>query len=349
MRAKVDVKLLMYIAGCACISFANWERDLQQNLNSVYRRPQIHRDELLRHSPVPKLVHLHYSSYDQHQAGAAYGNIDFTSLRGTGARPWEIDRPVTNSTGSPTDDEKILRNCTVLRAQLGIQAVRGYLYLVEQRVRDPSRVISTQSSGAFAQILSAGSPSDKVGKLSQFLHENMNFQSSTIIFVEQRVVTIMLCHLLRVTAATSRFSIASFVGTAGHSQHRSDASNVVSNVDQTNTLQDFRSGRSHVLICTSVAEEGLDIPSCNIVIRFDLPQNLKGYIQSRGRARMQASQFVMLIDDHESSSKMQMLQSVEQEMLRLMAIERSDYEDLYRLEHDASAEEGLYYSVASTG
>jgi endoribonuclease Dicer len=39
----------------------------------------------------------------------------------------------------------------------------------------------------------------------------------------------------------------------------------------------------------SVAEEGLDIPSCNVVIRFDLCETLIEYIQSCGRARQRES------------------------------------------------------------
>jgi ERCC4-related helicase len=46
----------------------------------------------------------------------------------------------------------------------------------------------------------------------------------------------------------------------------------------------------------SIGEEGLDTPSCNVVIRYDEITTVTGLIQSRGRARAIASKFV-LIDD----------------------------------------------------
>jgi endoribonuclease Dicer len=49
------------------------------------------------------------------------------------------------------------------------------------------------------------------------------------------------------------------------------------------------------VFATSVAEEGLDIPECNLVIRFDLYKTLIQYMQSRGRARMKDSVFVHMV------------------------------------------------------
>ena len=43
-----------------------------------------------------------------------------------------------------------------------------------------------------------------------------------------------------------------------------------------------------------MAEEGLDIPDCNLVVRFNLFETLIQYVQSRGRAR-QADSTVSLL------------------------------------------------------
>lgn len=49
-------------------------------------------------------------------------------------------------------------------------------------------------------------------------------------------------------------------------------------------------------MATSVAEEGLDIRQCNVVIRFDLAKTVLAYIQSRGRARKPGSDYILMIE-----------------------------------------------------
>lgn len=52
-----------------------------------------------------------------------------------------------------------------------------------------------------------------------------------------------------------------------------------------------------LLVATSVAEEGLDIRQCNVVIRFDLAKTVLAYIQSRGRARKPAgSDYILMAE-----------------------------------------------------
>ena len=52
----------------------------------------------------------------------------------------------------------------------------------------------------------------------------------------------------------------------------------------------------NLLVATSVGEEGLDIQTCCLVIRFDLPGTVASFIQSRGRARMPRSEYAFLVD-----------------------------------------------------
>ncbi|KAI6036993.1 hypothetical protein BKA83DRAFT_4170530 [Pisolithus microcarpus] len=51
---------------------------------------------------------------------------------------------------------------------------------------------------------------------------------------------------------------------------------------QQDTVKMFRDGELNLLIATSVAEEGLDFPACDLVIRFDPLHHMVGYVQSRG-------------------------------------------------------------------
>lgn len=60
----------------------------------------------------------------------------------------------------------------------------------------------------------------------------------------------------------------------------------------------FRNGELNCLFATSVAEEGLDIPECNLVIRFDLYKSMIQFIQSKGRARQRNSNFVHMVEQN---------------------------------------------------
>lgn len=52
----------------------------------------------------------------------------------------------------------------------------------------------------------------------------------------------------------------------------------------------------NLLVATKVGEEGLDIQTCCLVIRFDPPETVSSFIQSRGRARMPQSEYAFLVD-----------------------------------------------------
>lgn len=61
--------------------------------------------------------------------------------------------------------------------------------------------------------------------------------------------------------------------------------------EQKDTISSFRQGHLNLLISTSVAEEGLDIPECNLVVRYGLLTNEIAQIQASGRARARNSQY----------------------------------------------------------
>ena len=52
---------------------------------------------------------------------------------------------------------------------------------------------------------------------------------------------------------------------------------------QDDVLQYFRDGKHKVIIATTVAEEGLDIQKCNLVVRYEHVTNEIAYVQARGK------------------------------------------------------------------
>jgi ERCC4-related helicase len=59
--------------------------------------------------------------------------------------------------------------------------------------------------------------------------------------------------------------------------------------EQRATIDEFRCNSKNLLVSTSVLEEGLDIPECNMVIRFQMMTNEIAEVQAQGRARAENS------------------------------------------------------------
>lgn len=114
-----------------------------------------------------------------------------------------------------------------------------------------------------------------------------------IVFVQQRVMTHILAHVIAADA-----DLAGRVRSACLYASSSPAtpSLSVSRAQAAQRLADFSSGATNLLIATSAAEEGVDVPAANCVIRFDPMQHAVSFVQGRGRARQAGSSFVVLAE-----------------------------------------------------
>ncbi|CAG5131519.1 unnamed protein product [Candidula unifasciata] len=70
----------------------------------------------------------------------------------------------------------------------------------------------------------------------------------------------------------------------------------------------------HILVATSIMEEGIDIQALQLVVCMNPPNSLRALVQMRGRARRQGSHFVVLCSSQEDVDKLNSLQKQEQNM-----------------------------------
>ncbi|XP_026530147.1 interferon-induced helicase C domain-containing protein 1-like [Notechis scutatus] len=96
--------------------------------------------------------------------------------------------------------------------------------------------------------------------------------------------------------------------------HNSEFQHMTQN-EQKDIIQKFRTGKINLLIATTVAEEGLDISQCNIVIRYGLVTNEIAMIQARGRARAEESIYVLVASDGSGAAERENVNMFREKMM----------------------------------
>ncbi|KAF6147407.1 hypothetical protein GIB67_016764 [Kingdonia uniflora] len=109
------------------------------------------------------------------------------------------------------------------------------------------------------------------------------------------------------------------------------------------TVKKFLTGELNLLVSTRIGE-GLDIPTCSLVIRFSLPETVASFIQSGGRARMPKSEYAFLVDRTNENEELDMIASFRSDECRMnekitRRTSRETFEDLNE----------EIYKVGSTG
>ncbi|CAJ1051929.1 probable ATP-dependent RNA helicase DHX58 [Xyrichtys novacula] len=143
----------------------------------------------------------------------------------------------------------------------------------------------------------AGNPvyeNPRMSKLEEVLLEHFgpSLQSKGIIFTKTRQSTRCLHDWVHTNTALQEAGIkaANLTGAGNSINHMTSS-------EQENTIRSFRQGKLNLLISTTVAEEGLDIPECNLVVRYGLLTNEIAQIQATGRARARDSQYSVVTEE----------------------------------------------------
>jgi len=90
--------------------------------------------------------------------------------------------------------------------------------------------------------------------------------------------------------------------TVGHTESMTVKETENEERKQEEVMKRFRSRDCNILVATSVLEDGIDLPACHLVIRFDLPQSYKAYVHSKARARARNSHFILMVEHEKVSS-----------------------------------------------
>ncbi|XP_020094858.1 endoribonuclease Dicer homolog 3b-like isoform X2 [Ananas comosus] len=130
-------------------------------------------------------------------------------------------------------------------------------------------------------------------KLDALVHTFRSFGSSEevlcLIFVERIITAKVIERFMKKDNNLSHFSISYLTG-------GSSSKDCLTPKVQRSTLELFRAGKVNLLFTTDVAEEGIHVPNCSWVIRFDVPKTLCSFVQSRGRARRSNSYYVLMLE-----------------------------------------------------
>ena len=122
-------------------------------------------------------------------------------------------------------------------------------------------------------------PNPLLLEVEQLLHEHFKSKphSRAIFFVRLKAHTTYITEWV--------YSSSKLKNILNPSQIIGSTPNGFTKEEQIRVIEKFRSGELNLLASTSVLEEGLDVPDCNLVIRFQPLSNEIATVQALGRAR----------------------------------------------------------------
>uniref|UniRef100_A0A6I8RVZ4 RNA helicase n=1 Tax=Xenopus tropicalis TaxID=8364 RepID=A0A6I8RVZ4_XENTR len=156
-----------------------------------------------------------------------------------------------------------------------------------------------------------------------------NGQARGIIFTKTRQSAVALNQWISDNEKFTEVGIrSSYLIGAGHN---SDFKPMTQN-EQKQIIHKFSTGELNLLVATSVAEEGLDIKECNVVIRYGLVTNEIAMVQARGRARADDSSYVLVAPSSSGAIERDSVNVYKEEMMhkaiaKVQKMDRATYID----------------------
>ncbi|XP_068185345.1 interferon-induced helicase C domain-containing protein 1 isoform X2 [Antennarius striatus] len=134
---------------------------------------------------------------------------------------------------------------------------------------------------------------DSLSKLrTAILHEFSTRETARgIVFTKTRLSAIALSQWIQENSKFSDIGVKPSYITGGGDQ---SVVKPMTAAEQKDVLNKFSKGEVNLLVATSVAEEGLDIPACNFVIQYGRVTNEISMIQAEGRGRAEDSSYTII-------------------------------------------------------
>ncbi|XP_059458543.1 endoribonuclease Dicer homolog 3 [Corylus avellana] len=231
---------------------------------------------------------------------------------------------------------EVYRACS-LRCKYFLEEV---LCIIGESFSDGDRnLLDSGSDYSKAVVLGCVSP-----KLLELLQIFQSFggaeQVLCLIFVERIVTAKVIERFVKKVSYLSHFTVSYLTGS-------NTSTDSLAPKMQKEALESFRSGKVNLLFATDVVEEGIHVPNCSCVIRFDLPKTVRSYVQSRGRARQNNSQFVVMLERGNAKQRNQLFDILRSE--RSMTDTAMNRDPDVSIQKACSIEDTNAYYVDGTG
>lgn len=343
-------------------------RTVESNLNSICKTPRTHRQELLTHTHRPVLRQIWFNPLSIWGTDSLSQTLTalFDSWRRIDieADPYvkrlrtepdnnEILRDILLTRKTYCNDQLkklIERSCHILE-ELGEWAADYFIHASIQQLKalvsDDDCMLADWSVDERAYMVDFLSKiptrdftdtenipiSSKMESLIAFLKHADTPDFSGLVFVKQRATVGAMAKLLSVHPETKhRFRCAPYVGWSNNPKRKGLVGELHSVQSQRDTLAEFRDGRKNLIIATDVLEEGIDVSACSLVVCYDKPQNLKSFIQRRGRARQKESTYAIMFAANDESYDLDKWNALERAMIEAYQNEERQLRELYALE-----------------
>lgn len=206
----------------------------------------------------------------------------------------------------------------------GLKALNKYFEQLEKQLRRKggSRVLKEFMADTrtrkvifnVKELLSEGQDHPKTKEIKKIVKEQLKASKNSriLVFAQFRITANL------VATALDEIDEINAVRFVGQSKRKGEKG--LSQKEQVEILNKFKQGEYNVIVATSVAEEGLDIAECNLVIFYDTVPSAIRTIQRRGRtARKSAGKLIVLMTKGtRDEAYYWVAQSKEKEMKRLL-------------------------------